>query len=85
MAASYPRQTLDPGKVSTVDTGYTTVVTAVDQGWLAEGGFSVTNLGNLNRIRHDQGCLAKGGFSVTNLGNLRRRGLEGEPRNSSNF
>ena len=30
VAASYPRQTLDPGKVSTVDTGYTTVVPAVD-------------------------------------------------------
>ena len=29
VAASYPRQTLDPGKVSTVDTGYTTVVPAV--------------------------------------------------------
>ena len=27
--AFYPRQTLDPGKVSTVDTGYTTVVPAV--------------------------------------------------------
>ena len=24
-------------------------------GWLAEGGFSVTNSGNLDRIRHDQG------------------------------
>ena len=30
----------------------------------------VTNLGNLDRIRHDQGWLAEGGFSVTNLGNL---------------
>ena len=29
VAASYPRQTLDPRKVSTVDTGYTTVVPAV--------------------------------------------------------
>ena len=42
-----------------------------DQGWLAEGGFSVTNLGNLDRIRHDLG-LADGGFSVMNLGNLDR-------------
>ena len=55
-----------------------------DQGygkWLAKGGFSVTNLGNLDRIRHFQG-LADGGFSVTNLGNLdrgrgRRRGRRG--------
>ena len=31
VAASYPRQTLDPGKVSTVDTGYTTVVPAVQR------------------------------------------------------
>ena len=31
----------------------------VDQGGLAEGGFSVTNLGNLDRIRHDQGWLAE--------------------------
>ena len=31
--------------------------------------FSVTNLGNLDRIRHDQD-LADGGFSVTNLGNM---------------
>ena len=37
----------------------------------AEGGFSVTNLGNLDRIRHNQD-LADGGFSVTNLGNLDR-------------
>ena len=43
-----------------------------DGKWPAEGGFSVTNLGNLNRIRHDQGWLADGGFSVTNLGNLVR-------------
>ena len=41
-----------------------------DGKWLAEGGFSVTNLGNLDKIRHDQGWLAEGGFSVTNLGNL---------------
>ena len=33
-----------------------------DQGWLAEGGFSVTNLGNLDKIRHDQGWLAEGDF-----------------------
>ena len=26
---------------------------------VAEGGFSVTNLGNLDRIRHDQGWLAE--------------------------
>ena len=39
---------------------------------VAEGGFSVTNLGNLDRIRHDQGWPAEGGFSVTNLGNLDR-------------
>ena len=31
----------------------------------------MTNLGNLDRIRHDQD-LADGGFSVTNLGNLDR-------------
>ena len=43
-----------------------------DGKWLAEGGFSVTNLGNLDKIRHDQGWLAEGGFSVTNLGNLDR-------------
>ena len=42
-----------------------------DKSLLAEGGFSVTNLGNLDRIRHDQD-LADGGFSVTNLGNLDR-------------
>ena len=30
--------------------------------WPAEGGFSVTNLGNLDRIRHDQGWLAEGDF-----------------------
>ena len=35
---------------------------------LADNGFSIMNLGNLDRIRHDQG-LADGGFSVTNLGN----------------
>ena len=29
----------------------------------------MTNLGNLDRIRHDQD-LADGGFSVTNLGNM---------------
>ena len=40
--------------------------------WPAEGVFSVTNLGNLDRIRQDQGWLAEGGFSVTNLGNLDR-------------
>ena len=39
--------------------------------WPAEGGFSVTNLGKLDKIRHDQD-LADGGFSVTNLGNLDR-------------
>ena len=33
---------------------------------LADGGFSVTNLGKLDKIRHDQD-LADGGFSVTNL------------------
>ena len=43
-----------------------------DGKWLAEGGFSVTNLGNLDRIRHDQGWLAEGGFSATNLENLDR-------------
>ena len=48
-----------------------------DQGWLAEGLFSVTNLGNLDRIRYDQGWLAEGGFSVTNFGNLGRIGAEG--------
>ena len=36
--------------------------------WLAEGGFSITNLENLDRIRHDQDWLAEVGFSVTNLG-----------------
>ena len=30
--------------------------------WPAEGGFSETNLGNLDRIRHDQGWLAEGDF-----------------------
>ena len=29
--------------------------------WLAEGGFSMTNLGNLDRIRHDQGGKVEGG------------------------
>ena len=54
--------------------------------WPAVGGFSVTNLGTMDRIRHDQD-LADGGFSVTNLGNLDRirTGLEGEPRSGSNF
>ena len=32
--------------------------------WPAEGRFSVTKLGNLDRIRHNQD-LAEGGFSVT--------------------
>ena len=40
--------------------------------WLADAGFSETNLGNLDRIRHDQG-LAEGRFSVTNLGKLEGR------------
>ena len=31
-----------------------------DGKWLAEGGFSVTNLGKLDKIRHDQGWLAEG-------------------------
>ena len=44
---------------------------------LAEWGFSVTNLGNLDRIRHDQGWLPEGGFSVMNLGNLDKIGAEG--------
>ena len=48
-----------------------------DQGWLPEGGFSVTNLGNLDRFRHDQGWKAEGGFSVTYLGNLYQIGAEG--------
>ena len=29
---------------------------------VAEGGFSMTNLGNLDKIRHDQGWLAEGDF-----------------------
>merc|ERR1711994_1034980 len=33
-----------------------------DGKWPAEGGFSVTNLGNLDKIRHDQGFLAEGDF-----------------------
>ena len=33
-----------------------------DGKWPAEGGFSVTNLGNLDKIRHDQGWLAEGDF-----------------------
>ena len=37
----------------------------------------MTNVGNLDRIRHNQGWLAEGGFSVTNLGNLDRIGAEG--------
>ena len=44
----------------------------------AHAGFSMTNLGNLDRIRHNQGFprhrkwLAEAGFSLTNLGNLDR-------------
>ena len=37
----------------------------------------MTNLGNLDRIRHNQGWMAEGGFSVTNLGNLDWIGAEG--------
>ena len=48
-----------------------------DGKWPAEGGFSVTNLGNLDRIRDDQGWLAERVFSVTNLGNLDKIGAEG--------
>ena len=58
--------------------------------WLADVGFSVTNLGNLDKIRHDQGFqirhgkwLADAGFSMTNLGNLDRiRHDQGFPNSS---
>ena len=47
-----------------------------DGKWLADAGFSRTNLGNLDRIRtsqiRDGKWLADAGFSGTNLGNLDR-------------
>ena len=66
-----------------------------DGKWLAVGGFSVTNLGKLNRIRHD----VEGGSISVAEGHIwgpkapqlakracpPRRGLEGEPRSGSNF
>ena len=54
-----------------------------DGKWLAEGGFSITNLGNLDRIG------AEGALGCSHVAAKRacspRRGLEGEPRSGSNF
>ena len=69
-----------------------------DQGWKAEGGFSVTNLGNLGRIGAE-GTHAPAGRSHVAEGHSwgpkapqlakracpPRRGLEGEPHSGSNF
>ena len=69
-----------------------------DQGWLPEGGFSVTNLGNLDWIG-TEGIYAPAGRSHVAEGHPwgpkapqlakracpPRRGLEGEPRSGSNF
>ena len=69
-----------------------------DGKWLAEGGFSVTNLGNVDRIGAG-GTRAPAGRSHVAEGHPwgpkapqlakgacpPRRGLEGEPRSGSNF
>ena len=53
-----------------------------DQGWLAEGGFSVTNLGNL---RPQGAPMWPKAPQLAKRACPPRRGLEGEPRSGSNF